>query len=446
MGGGEDGVGGWRAPDNTGDLSEIITNSTRPHVGGAAGHSAAATRGRGGAAKKNVKLPALNKKRKKSTSGSVRSSSTAGRKKAGSRRGGGRAASVSSRGTSRGTSRGGARSRGGRSSVKSGRSSRASKNNNKKKRGGRGASASSKSGAKRRGSTKRGSKKVPTFAAAVESLDELHNEGRKAIVVEEEMELEGYSSMYNVFVMEIVRYQVGIVNKRQRELNETFEALRSQGVPIADGDGMNIMIEKLRDKLRSDAVDEMHDLRNTNAGLQELLEEKRLELEKKSGEVEVMRNTIARKLARREAENESLRAEVQAKLHAVSLDVNRMKKELGCRIDIACASIRTPKYNTSLRSMQDLVAEVQEEIQEHHDLLSKLILSIGAKDTFLKDESDTMHSNLPIQYRVDLRKLNQDHLLNILDVLSFQEGVVDTVGKALYVLLEVDQKNTNTYV
>jgi hypothetical protein len=90
--------------------------------------------------------------------------------------------------------------------------------------------------------------------------------------------------------------------------------------------------------------------------------------------------------------------------------------------------------------MRELTRQVQAEIQQHHDELTKLVVSIGAKDTFLKNDSDTMHSNLPTQYRTELRKMEKDQLLNLLDVLSFQDGVVDTVGKAIYVVTESQHK------
>lgn len=131
-------------------------------------------------------------------------------------------------------------------------------------------------------------------------------------------------------------------------------------------------------------------------------------------------------------------------------DVDRMKKELTRYIDVACAHIRTPQYNSALRSLQEAVSVVKSEIQLKHDELEKMILSIGAEDTFklhtnrtdiddIENEM-TMHSNFPVKFRDGLRRLNCDQLLNVLDVLSFNNGTVETVGKALFVINELKRR------
>eukprot|EP00796_Vickermania_ingenoplastis_P008130 gene8130-5665_t len=399
-------VSGWGPgaadPNAADDLGEIVSNSTgrvKPNTngnGGVKSGAKGAVKGgkRGSSAKSGGKLPAIKK-------------------------GGKRAPSVAS-----------AASRKSGKSAKSGKSkgSKASSKGSKK---------GSRNGSNTGGKGKRGGKKV-NFAAAVEIIEERQAEGRNAIVAEEEFELQNYTPLYNVLMLEMVRSQVEQMSIRQRKLNEAMTALRDEGIPVADQDTVEQITEKLRMKLRNDTVDEIQTLRAENAALRDRLEDKSLELEKKVADVEVLRNTIARKMARAEADNENMRAQVLRVIQSANLDVERMKKELTHRIEICCSSIRTPKYGTALRSMQDLVAQVQEEIQDHRDVLSKLVVSIGAKDTFKRgpDDGETMHSNFPIKYRDDLRKLNKDHLLNVMDVLSFQDGVVETVGKALFVLNE----------
>lgn len=332
-------------------------------------------------------------------------------------------------------------------SVKSGAASKKSKKSarsGKSSKGSRGI-AGGRRGAGRSGKSHGGGRRGRmTFTASMELLEERYFQGRNAIIAEEEFELHNYSPLYNVLMLEIVHSQVEEISRRQRHLTDAVRALREEGIPVADDDTVEQITEKLRQKLHSDTETDMQNLRDENTALRDRLENRALELEKKVGEVEILRNTIARKLAKVEVDNEAMRAKVQRVIQSANLDVERMKKELTHRIEICCAAIRTPKYGTALRSMQDLVAQVQHEIQEHRDVLCKLVVSIGAKDTFKRspDESETMHSNFPTQYRSDLRKLNKDHLLNVLDVLSFQDGVVETVGKALFVLNETEYQTS----
>lgn len=409
-------VAGWGRSGNEaadgGDIGELVTNSTRQMHNGGGGKDASPASGKkgsGGGARRSSsknKLPSI---AKKSAGGGRKTSAGAGGAKKG-----GRAASVAS-----GTSK---------KSGKSGKSGKSSKSSGKR------------GGGKKKGSGSGGSRKpkILTFNAKVEMLEDLYCQERNAIEAEEEFELQNFSPIYNALVMEMVRVQVEQMNLRQRKLNEAVNSLRDGGIPIADDDTVEAITEKLRYKMKADADSEMQQLRNENAALRDRLENKALELEKKVADVEVLRQTIARKIARTEVDNENMRAQVTRGLQSATLDIERMKKELTRRIEVCCSSIRTPKYGTALRSMQDLTVQVQEEVQAHHDLLCKLVISIGAKDTFKKsgDDPSTMHTNFPAKYREDLRKLNKDHLLNVMDVLSFQDGVVETVGKALFVLNE----------
>ena len=335
-------------------------------------------------------------------------------------------------------------------------SSRATSTSKKKKKsvigGGPRPPASSTGGrrstaAGRRGASKKQQHQLQLITAALEAAQEEEQTTRHEIEVEEELEFNDFQPIYNALVMEMVRGQVEQVNLRQRSLNEMLETLKAEGLvggdkrqSSRDEQQAEALVDRLRERLQNDAVAEVQALKTENANLKQSVESMTLALEKKSSEMEVMRVNFARKLARSDVENDTTRAEVQATLHASALDVERIKRELGHRIDIACASIRTPRYNTSLEEMRELTRQAQAEVQQHHDELTKLIVSIGAKDTFLKNDADTMHSNLPTQYRTELRKMEKDQLLNLLDVLSFQDGVVDTVGKAIYVITESQHK------
>ncbi|CAM72730.1 conserved hypothetical protein [Leishmania infantum JPCM5] len=280
----------------------------------------------------------------------------------------------------------------------------------------------------------------------MEALKEQEQALRHSVEVEEELELESYRPIYNVLLMEMVRGQVEQVNRRQRRLNEMLEAFKEEGLLGGGGIGLHderqidALVKRLRARLHTDEASELETLKTNNSNLKHSLDEIKLAMEKKNSEMEVLRANYARKLARTDVENDAVRAKVEAALHASTLDVERMKRELSHRIDIACASIRTPRYNTSMGALRDLVQQAQEEVQRHHDELTRLVVSIGAKDTFLKHESETMHSNLPSAYRTELRKMEKDQLLNLLDVLSFQEGVVDTIGKAIYIITEAQHK------
>ncbi|KAG5464243.1 hypothetical protein LSCM1_00424 [Leishmania martiniquensis] len=352
-----------------------------------------------------------------------------------SARGRGKVSAVSG-GQSRGTS---VTSRGARSTAKTHRST-ASRGRSRGGRGGRGGRG------KRRGNSAKQRHQLQVIAASIEAVKEQEQALRHSVEVEEELELESCRPIYNVLLMEIVRAQVEQVNRRQRVLNEMLETLKAEGllggggVGLRDEQQVESLVERLRERLNSDAAEEVQALKVNNSNLQHSLDEVTLAMEKKNSEVEVLRAKYARRLARSDVENEAMRAKVEATLRTSTLDVERIKRELGKRIDIACASIRTPQYNTSMESMRQLVHQVQEEVQRHHDELTKLVVSIGAKDTFFKDDADTMHSNLPTWYRTELRKMEKDQLLNLLDVLSFQEGVVDTVGKAIYVITEAQHK------
>ncbi|KAG5488814.1 hypothetical protein JIQ42_00431 [Leishmania sp. Namibia] len=373
--------------------------------------------------------------KKTSASASRRPLSKTVRERGNSGRGGGKGSAVSG-GGSRGTS---VTSREARSTSKTHRST----TSRGRGRGGRGKHSAR---GKRHGNSAIRRHQLQVITASMEAAREQEQALRHSVEVEEELELESYRPVYNVLLMEIVRTQVEQVNRRQRALNEMLEALKEEGLLGGGGNGLRdeqqveSLVERLRARLQSDAALELQALKISNSNLQHSLDEVTLAVEKKNSEMEVLRGNYARRLARTDVENEAVRAKVEATLLTSTLDVERIKRELSKRIDIACASIRTPQYNTSMESMRQLVQQVQEEVQRHHDELTKLVVSIGAKDTFFRDDADTMHSNLPSQYRTELRKLEKDQLLNLLDVLSFQEGVVDTVGKAIYVITETQHR------
>ncbi|KAG8348825.1 hypothetical protein ERJ75_001361500 [Trypanosoma vivax] len=276
--------------------------------------------------------------------------------------------------------------------------------------------------------------------AAIATLITAEDDDRIAVVAAEETAREELMPDYHFLAVNMLRAQIVEVNARQQMLNDAFKAMRMYGLQFMDDEDPNAVIDMLRMKIRSEMQNEMEELSASNAKLRVVLEEKTAELEKKTNEAQTLRDKVNRRVARFELECDALRSEVQSVLQLNKLNVDDMKRELIRRLEIATAAIRTPKYETELRSMQELVRSVKGTIQEHHDRLSQLIVSIEARDTFLSEKSETMHSNFPKRYRDELRKLDKDHLLNVLDVLSFQDSVVETVGKTLYVL----QKTSHT--
>ncbi|ESL08518.1 hypothetical protein TRSC58_03779 [Trypanosoma rangeli SC58] len=297
---------------------------------------------------------------------------------------------------------------------------------------------------KGRPSSARGGVKEDAGVSGLASFSALETAQRLALEKEESTVRGSFLPDCNLLLMNLVRSQLAVVNDRQQYLNDTFKALSAHGIQMAFGQDPNAAVGMLRLQIQSEMQKQVDEVKVENGTLRGLLDEKKAELEEKVVELQGLRDKVNRRLIRFEVESESLKAEVQSVLQTSQLDVDRMKRDLGHRLDVATATLRTPKYDTALRSMQEIVQSVQEEIQEHHDTLSKLIVSIGAQDTFLRDKSDSMHTNFPTRYRDELRKLDQEHLLNLLDVLSFHDVVVETVGKALYVL-QKSEHSTNVF-
>jgi hypothetical protein len=156
-------------------------------------------------------------------------------------------------------------------------------------------------------------------------------------------------------------------------------------------------------------------------------------LELQSAEVHSLREQLSRRILRNSSESNFLRHLVQDELQKSALDINTMKKVLHEKIDGAVLAFQKPSYTTALQSLKDHVDGVQKAVQDQADGLHILMEEIGAKDRFFDLDGDggTMHTNLPQFYRKELRGLSRDHLLNILDVVSFEDGVVDAVGKAI---------------
>ncbi|RNF09516.1 hypothetical protein TraAM80_02125 [Trypanosoma rangeli] len=143
--------------------------------------------------------------------------------------------------------------------------------------------------------------------------------------------------------MNLVRSQLAVVNDRQQYLNDTFKVLSAHGIQMASGQDPNAAIGMLRLQVQTEMQKQVDEVRVENGTLRGLLDEKKTELEEKVVELQGLRDKVNRRLARFEVESESLKAEVQSVLQTSQLDVDRMKRDLGHRLDVATATLRIPQ-------------------------------------------------------------------------------------------------------
>lgn len=202
-----------------------------------------------------------------------------------------------------------------------------------------------------------------------------------------------------------------------------------------DGANLRDCFERMLIEQKSEEKNVCDDLRVENKLLKRTLEEREVTLHDLQAELHALKDQLTRRILRNETENNFLRAMVKDQLQKLYLDVGTLRGQLHDRIDGCVASIQKASYaNGALRQLQQLVEEDNRLIQERSTGLHGLIDEIGANDRFFDLEKDgsTMHSNFPGAYRVKLRNLTKEQLLNVLDVVSFEEGVVMAVGKALH--------------
>jgi hypothetical protein len=125
-----------------------------------------------------------------------------------------------------------------------------------------------------------------------------------------------------------------------------------------------------------------------------------------------------------------IKEEVREAIAQAKLDIEGMQRKLHSAIETAVLNYQNPNYATALRSLQDISEEARRKVLAQSVTLHTIIDGIGAKDPI--EEIKTMHSNLPPLYRKQLSQFTKEQLLSIIDILSFEEGTVDVVGKALY--------------
>ena len=93
------------------------------------------------------------------------------------------------------------------------------------------------------------------------------------------------------------------------------------------------------------------------------------------------------------------------------------------------ARYNTPMFTSALRSLQETAAAAEKAVAEQTTLMHAAVDRIGPLEAM--DDVKSMHSLLPRHYRDQLRLYSADQLLTLLDVLSFEEGVVEAVSRSI---------------
>lgn len=174
----------------------------------------------------------------------------------------------------------------------------------------------------------------------------------------------------------------------------------------------------------------LQQLETENAMLKRDLAAAKEEIERKDSIVQGVRDTLSRRLIRTQLQNDMIKEEVREAIAQAKLDIEGMQRKLHSAIETAVLNYQNPNYATALRSLQDISEEARRKVLAQSVTLHTIIDGIGAKDPI--EEIKTMHSNLPPLYRKQLSQFTKEQLLSIIDILSFEEGTVDVVGKALY--------------
>jgi hypothetical protein len=159
------------------------------------------------------------------------------------------------------------------------------------------------------------------------------------------------------------------------------------------------------------------------------LQASRNEAEKLNGENTSLRTAISKKLIYAEIQHEALRDEVRKSLEEHRLDFNTLRTGLHHRVDSAVLQYHKPQFESALEALKIHQQEVQRAVDEHSMRLHNVIDTIGA--TGVEVEVKTMHSQIPISVRRELEHFTKDQLLSLLDLLSYESGVVAGVARAV---------------
>ena len=124
-----------------------------------------------------------------------------------------------------------------------------------------------------------------------------------------------------------------------------------------------------------------------------------------------------------------MRAEVRETIDKLKLDFGALRGQLGARVDAAVLQYHKPQFETALEDLKAHQTEVTRVVEERTAQLHELAASIGATGTVA--EARSMHSQIPPKLRTELGELSKDQLLNLIDAISFEDGVVAGVAQAV---------------
>jgi hypothetical protein len=152
-----------------------------------------------------------------------------------------------------------------------------------------------------------------------------------------------------------------------------------------------------------------------------------------------MKDLLNRKLLRTRVENDALRCQVTTAIEQACVNLADFKTSMCERIDAAVLSFHKPTYQTALRDLHAMSEALQVKVHLQAQDLKKIIATISMTDPVeaqgvncdRNGGPETMHSALPEFVRDDLSKLSKEQLLNLLDIVSFEGGATDTIGRVV---------------
>jgi chromosome segregation ATPase len=192
------------------------------------------------------------------------------------------------------------------------------------------------------------------------------------------------------------------------------------------------LFEKLNrfiEHTQSSDSERMAELERRCAALEHELEAKNAKLEVLAAENRGLTNTLNRTLIKADMEHEAMRAQVHESIEAHKLDFGALRGQLMSRIDSAVLQYHKPKFDSAVQDLKDHQERVTREVEEHTQRLQMVADSIGSTGSVA--EARSMHTQIPPQLRTELGELSKDQLLNLVDSLSFEGGVVAGVAQAV---------------
>lgn len=210
---------------------------------------------------------------------------------------------------------------------------------------------------------------------------------------------------------------------RLEEVNAVVEKLNGQIDELAGRLTGHI------DRGSSADTSRLHFLEKHAYHLEQALSDSNVHVEHLRAENEALRTTLNMRLIHANREMDELRTEVRAEVEQAALDFKTLLQQVHHRVDAAVLQYHKPQFESALTSLKEITKATQDTVDEHSARMHSVIDTIGARGVVV--ESKTMHSNVPVRYRAALRDFTPQQLLSLIDVLSFEDGVVDAIGRAV---------------